>query len=324
MKWTIRSLFFLLLGAAGCGEEAPPARPPAPQPEGPFAPVLVAPEIGIELRRGREPRELVRIGTRGVFLGVSGGPLTWKLFAGPRRADDAWYLLRTYAPFEMKSPNGDLAFRGRGRLKAGPAERRMILEWARQVAAEAAGGRSGDAYGLLLTWHQGGASGTCEDLALDLAGEAVATACAWDGAVYGRLEPGQLARIYRWFDRLRPFQTGAEPEQALRPGTLQTRLIFAGQGARRATASERAEIQSFAASLYAELAAARTPAATTPSPPTSRLLVPAEALQPRPERIVLQFPANPPPPPGSAARRRSATASLPPEPPTPNPGDAVP
>jgi hypothetical protein len=296
-------------------------------------PVLVVPESRIELRRGRKPQELVRIGTRGVFVGVVGGPLTWELFANPRRGDEAWHFLRAYASFDLEAPAGDLLFRGRGRRKPSPAEQRMILEWARQVAAEAASGRAGEAYGLLLAWHQAGASGTCEDLSLRLSGQAVATACAWEAEIHGQLQPAQLERIYGWYGRLQPFQTGGEPEQTLRqPGSVQTRLIFAGKGPRLATPAERAEIQSFAAALFAELAARRRatdPAAApqpagTASPAAQRLLLSPAVQRPPPEQVFLQFPEEPPPPPRPMARRRLATAPPPPEPPTPDSGTGPP
>jgi hypothetical protein len=278
-----------------------------------------APPLEIELRRGEDPRELVRIGTRGVIIGPASGPLARKFFVDPRQADVAWYLLRTYAPFEAKTPAGEISFHGQGRVKTGATEQRMIREWTRQVAAEAAGGRGGAAYGLLLAWHQGGSSLDCQDVVVYLTGEAVETSCAWDGEVRGRLEPGALGRVYVWFDRLRSFQAGGgQTEESLRPGALETRLVFAGKGTHPATDGEQAEIQSFAASLFAELAARRAGAAPPPpqapaapgkpgtpqkpapaEPPPSRLLLPPAALNPRPQEIVLQLPEKPPSPPPS-------------------------
>ena len=290
------ALLLLLLGLAACGREAPAARPGARQ-----AAVANLPADGIELRRGREPRELVRIGLRGVVIGVDGGPLEWHVFVEPRRADDAWYFLRVYAPFDMKSPEGDLTFHGRGKVSPGPAERRMILEWARQVATEAVGGRGSAAYGLVLAWHQGGPAELCEDVVLYLSGEAVATACDWDRGMRGRLDPAPLGRVYGWFDRVQAFQSGGgEPEEGPHPVKLQARAIFAGRGTRPATSAEREEIQSFAAALFAELAARRrgfvAPEAVAAAPPVSRLLLPPGG-GPGPEEIVLQLPEKPPPPP---------------------------
>jgi hypothetical protein len=301
MKLVVLSL--LLCGLTACGGDAPAAGTPAARREkGPSAPR--SSPYGIELRRGREPRELVRIGVRGVVIGPQGGPLEWKLFVEPRRADDAWYFLRLYAPFEMKSPAGDLAFRGQGRVRPGAAERRMILEWARQVATEAADGRGGAAYGLALAWHQGGPAGICEDVVLYLTGEAVATACGWESEVRGRLDPGPLAKIYDWFDHLQPFQTsGDEQDESPEPGRLEARLIFAGRGPRFTSPADQREIQSFAAALFAELAARRRGSVPQVSeapatPPASRLLLPPGAGAGAQE-ILLQLPEKPPPPPPS-------------------------
>jgi len=266
----------------------------------------------------------VRIGTRGVAIGTLKEPLAWKFFAEPRRADDAWYFLRTYAPFRETAAGGELAFQGQGKTRADATERRMIREWARQMAAEAAGGRAADSFGLALAWHQGGSSGTCSDVTLDLAGEAVATACGWPGAARGRLDPAALGRLYAWFDRLRPFQAGSQTQEGPNPrSALDTRLIFAGRGARPETAAEQEEIQAFAAEVFAELAARRGTAPPPPPPaapgqkpvpaappeaPAVRLLLPPAAMSPRLEDAPLQLPEKPPPaptsppPPGTPAR----------------------
>ena len=249
------------------------------------------------------------------------GRLERKFFADPRRTDVVWYLVRTYAPFERKAVDGDLSFHGQGKVKAGPVEQRMVFEWARQTAAEAAGGQGGLAYGLVLAWHLGGSSLDCQDLAVDLTGEAVATSCAWDGETRGRLEPGALARLYAWFDRLRPFQAGGgQTADSLRPGALETRLIFAGKGKRPATNGEQSEIQSFAAGLFAELAARRGGGAPPPivaappgkavpvEPPPAHLLLPPAALNPRVEEVVLQLPEKPPAPPMAPAAQAAPTA----------------
>jgi hypothetical protein len=320
----------LLAGLAACGPVAPKGKAPAAAAKG-----RAAPPVGIELQRGNDPRELVRIETRDVVIGPVSGPLERKFFADPRRPDIAWYLLRTYAPFEMKTPAGDLAFNGQGKLKAGATEQRMILEWTRQSAAEAAGGRSGSAYGLAFAWHQGNSSLDCQDVVVYLTGEVAATSCGWDGEVQGRLEPGALGRVYAWFDRLQPFQGGgAQTEESLRPGALETRLVFAGKGKHPAAAGEQAEIQSFAAELYSELNARRlggappapppaVPPGTKPQKPApvpveappARLLLPPAALNPKPEEIVLQLPEKPPaPPPSQGTREGAPRRPAPPEP----------
>jgi hypothetical protein len=271
---------------------------------------------------------MVWIRTRSVIIGPVPGLLARKLFVDPRRPDMAWYLLRTYAPFERKSPDWNLSFHGQGKVKAGATEQRMIFEWARQTAAEAAGGHGGPAYGLALTWHQGGSSLDCQDVAAYLTGEAVATSCAWDGEIRGWLEPGALSRLYGWFDHLAPFQAGGgQTQESLRPGALETRLVFAGKGLMPATAAEETEIQSFGAALFGELAGRRNGAAPPPPPaapsgkaapvaaPPAHLLLSPGALNPRPEEVVLQLPEKPPAPPQPPAQRPAAPEAQPPQPP---------
>ena len=304
------ALLLLLLGCASCGGEAPGA--PAAARESPAAGSRATPGVGVELRRGSGPRELARIGLRGVWIGTEGGPLAWKPFIEPSRAADAWYFLGLYAPFKMKSSEGDLAFHGQGKGRPSSIEQRMILEWARQVATEAAGGRGGDAYGLVFALHQGGPADICEDVALYSSGEAAASACGWDREVMGRLAAAPLSRVYEWFDRLQPFQTGGgEPDESLQSSRLQARLIFAGRGSRVASAAEQEQIQAFAAALFAELSARRRGIA-----PPGLLLSPGAGA--RAAEIVLQLPEKPPPPPRPPSRTLtpgpSPAPSLPPSP----------
>jgi hypothetical protein len=277
--------------------------------------------LGIELQRWKDPREMVWVGTRSVVTGPLPGPLARKFFVDPHRSDFAWYLVRSYAPFERKGPEGDLAFHGQGKVKAGATEQRMIAEWARQTAAEVVDERGGPAYGLALAWHQGGSSLDCQDVAVYLTGEAVATSCGWDGEVQGWLEPGALGRLYGWFDHLRSFQSGGgQTADSLRPGALETRLVFAGRGKQPASKGEEGEIQSFAAGAFAELAARRggapappapAPAAPAAAPPPSHLLLPPGALNPRQEEIVLQLPEKPPAPPVETSQASSQAPSPP-------------
>ncbi len=234
---------------------------------------------------------------------------------------------------------GDLAFQGEGKVKAGAVEQRMILEWTRQVAAEAAGGDVESAYGLVFAWHQGSSSLDCQDVVAFRTGEVAATSCDWDGELQGRLDPAALARLYAWFDRLKPFQAGGgQTEESLRPGAFETRLVFAGQGARPASESDQAEILSFAAAIFAELAPKRGGATPAPSPaapkgsapaplPPAHLLLPASALNPRTAEVALQLPEKPPPvprpeaPPSQGAPPRPAAPAEPEpvQPPAPPP-----
>ncbi|HEX7180726.1 MAG TPA: hypothetical protein VF756_02700 [Thermoanaerobaculia bacterium] len=298
----------LALAACGGGEPASPGRDgaasrpsnmPAASPGA--KPSAGAPRPGIvELRRWRQPVERVVVDKGGVALGPATEPLVRRLFVSHERLQDLHFFLRTYAPFRMRSPAGDLAFGGGGRVRASPVEQRMILEWVRLVAAEATGARNSDAYGLALAWHQGGTSGSCDDVAVYLTGEVRASSCSWNAEMRGRLHPAQLARLYAWFEALKPLQAagGAEDQEP-------SRLIFAGQGDREATARETAVLWSLASALHRELAARR------PAPPPQP--VPVEEADPRGKRTKPEKAVAPPPAP------QGPPLLLPPERPVPMP-----
>lgn len=306
------------------GASASPEKAPA---QGPGKGALV------ELRRWRDPGELVLVGQGGVLSGPADGPFVRTVFSGRERAEDLRSFVRSYAPFRMPVPGGEVVFRGRGREKPGPVERRMIAEWARVVATEAAGGRSGSPYGLVLSWHRSGGAGICDDVTVYLTGEVKAASCSWEREARGRLAPATLARVYEWFDELAPFQTGGGQED--RAGGTQSGLIFAGKGKREATPAEIARMQALPPALFRELSG-RAPVPDAPAgmtsappppvgespaglPPGTRLLLP-----PRPTvrsgprsgtEVVLHFPEEPPavpvPPPPPAATPTTAPGPRP-------------
>ena len=173
----------------------------------------------------------------------------------------------------------------------------MIVEWARRVAAEQAGGRSGGAYGLAFSWHRGGSLGSCESVSVFLTGEVWAQACAWGGdEVRGRLQPAAVGRVYGWFDSLAPFQSSRQPGSS---GEAEpSRLVFAGRGTRKPGEDNRAVIEGFAAALFRELSAKRRGGAPLSAEEASspRLLLPSQALRTSPPLARLA-PKVPPPPP---------------------------
>jgi hypothetical protein len=312
----------------------------------------------IELKRWKEPEDLVLIGKGGVLSGPAGGPLARSVFSSRERDEDLRSFVRSYAPFRSPVPGGEMVFHGKGRERPGPVERRMIAEWARLVAAEVAGGRAGSSYGLVLSWHRSGGTGICDDVTVYLTGEARAGSCSWEHEAHGRLAPATLARVYEWFDELAPFQSGGGEEDLA--GGTQSGLIFAGRGKREATPAETAQMKALPPALFRELsgrapvpaAAPGAPASAPPpapgeapaglSPGTRLLLPPRPVIRtgPRPgTEIVLQFPEEPPliplpepagppaPTPGTAPRPRPAPpvratpppAARPPRAPTPTP-----
>ncbi len=92
----------------------------------------------------------------------------------------------------------------------------------------------------------------------------------------------------------------------MRQGSLETRLVFAGHGNHPAGTDEQAEIQTFGAALYGELAARRE--AAPPETP-SRLLLPARLVPPKETEVALQFPEKPPEPPRLETPRAKAVQS---------------
>jgi hypothetical protein len=233
---------------------------------------------------GPEPRERVSIGLGGLWVGPENpedGPRVHYLFARRGRSDDLSQLVRAFAPFRLPTPgsegreqDGELTFRGRAAAEASPAERRMIAEWTRAVAVEAAGdGGSSSTYGLAFTWHRGAvAGGVCDDLAVYLSGEVSAGSCGAGAEIGGRLAGERLQRLYGWVDGLGAFQDAGE--QGVRADALLERLIFAGRGRRAAAREDVAAIEAFAGALHHELTAAgpgapEAAAVAAPRPPAS-------------------------------------------------------
>jgi hypothetical protein len=293
----------------------------------------------------------------GVSVGPVDAPLVHYLFVSRDRLRDLGFFVRTYAPFRIATPRGELAFGGRGTVPPGPVGQRMILEWARTVAAEVAAGRGGVAYGLAFAWHRGGSVGSCDDVAVYLNGEVRASSCSWGDEVRGRLAPEQLARVYAWFDGLAPFQAGGDEGNG--NGREPSRLVFAGVGRKEATPEQMDEIRALAPALHRELAArhpgapapqaplaaegtpagaekktGETPGAAAPAALSGRLLLPDAAPTAAPPAAI---PADLQPPPGSPAAaplqkkpkaasppalppsREGASPSPTPSPPTPPP-----
>jgi hypothetical protein len=270
--------------------------------------------VVVDWQRWQSPPTRIVIGVGGVAAGPAAGPLVPYLFLGPERAEDAHYFVRAYAPFRARMGRSELVFRGRGRARAGKVEERMIVEWARRVSAERAGGRSGGAYGLAFSWHRGGSVGSCESLSVFLTGEVWAQACAWGGEeVRGRLQPSAMGRVYGWFDALAPFQSTREPGTS--GETEPSRLVFAGRGTGKADDGDRDGIESFAAAVFRELAAKRRGGAplTAEEAASPRLLLPPEPLRTSPPLARLA-PKMPPKPPVTAS---ASSGSRPPAAPPP-------
>jgi len=261
-----------------CGGSGPPVRR-ARQP--PLIPAGLG-RPAIEWLRGSAPTERVLVGEGGIAIGPAGEALARAAFPGPDEADDLRFFAASFAPFSEVAAGERFVFAGRGAAPASAPERRMIREWTRRAAAGATGG-AGSAYGLALAWRGGALA--CDGVSIFLSGEVRAGACDWRQEVRGRLAAEPLARLYRWFDRYRPFQV-----DALDTGraSAATGVIFAGRGPLEAPAGERLAMSDLAAALHRELAARRTASLAPPSP-----------VPPAPAASVLLRPDLPPPAPAT-------------------------
>ncbi|HVR96508.1 MAG TPA: hypothetical protein VMW27_07840 [Thermoanaerobaculia bacterium] len=307
--------------------KTPPGRGGTPAPPSP-APAVAKRQAPnpwtIDWRRWREPRERVLIGRGGIAMGAVAGPLRRYLFTEPERAREIAAFARAYAPFRWRIGPEELEFHGRGRVRVGGVERRMVLEWARQVAAEAAGVVPGSGYGLAFAWQLEGVM--CEEVSVYLSAEVRSGPCNGDGAIAGRLAPEPLARVYSTFDRLAPFQSGEEAETG---STAASRLVFTGRGSQAASPAEVAAFLDLAAALHQEIVDRRPGAlppvpaepavdpktgrkkklpAPTPAPsPPPRLLLPPPSSPPLPE-VILRDDALPPPPPFREPEARTSAS----------------
>ncbi len=264
---------------------------------------------------------MVWINLRSVVIGPVPGRLERKFFADPRRTDVVWYLVRTYAPFERKAVDGDLSFHGEGKVKAGPVEQRMVFEWARQTAAEAAGGQGGLAYGLVLAWHLGelvarlpgprrrphgrggrhlvrlgrgdpgapGARSARPALRLVRPPEAVPGRRGPDRGQPAAGCPGDPPDLRRQGEAA-GHEWRAVGDPVVRRRRCSRSWPRGGEGRRRRPSRRRS--------------AGEAPA----EPPPAHLLLPPAALNPRVEEVVLQLPEKPPAPPMAPAAQAAPTA----------------
>ncbi|HEX2164941.1 MAG TPA: hypothetical protein VHM02_13435, partial [Thermoanaerobaculia bacterium] len=208
--------------ARAAGAAAVPAR---------FAEAPAAGSIGEEAllyRIGESPCAVLRAGLDGLAAGLCGEELRARVYLRPDRPMRLADLVARFAPFEVEVGQEEVELHGRGSEVAGPIERRLVLEWARRLMAEARGVTAIRPYRLAFEWHrqlQGGRE--CQALAVYLSGEAVASTCDGLHAV-GSVPAQRMAPILAWHDRLAPFQavrqggTGAD--------SVSTRLILPGAG----------------------------------------------------------------------------------------------
>jgi hypothetical protein len=171
----------------------------------------------------------------------------------------------------------------------------MFEAWMRAVAAESES-NAREGYGLALAWSRGvAASIGCDAVSVWLSGEVTAGPCETP-IERPLLDSSRLARLYRWYDELAPFQS--DGTDGVRADSFVERLVFASRGHREATPAEKAEIRRFASTLLrvdAQPSAAPPPANPDDGSGPSETGAPLVRLVQTPVARPTPAPAAPPP-----------------------------
>ena len=200
-------------------------------------------------------REAV-FGTDGLAFGRCGGELLGTSYVKQTRQAELADFAARYASFDAPTPTGTIVFTAHGPTAATPAEQRMLAEWAWLVQWEAQNGGP-ITWSEALAWQrEGGVAGFCDDLTIDVTGEATARSCAGGQQVkLGRthLDTAQLNDLYRWIDSLQPFQV--ENKDPATADAMTICLAFSGAGPGQAAEADIRAIADFAARVYREIEA---------------------------------------------------------------------
>jgi hypothetical protein len=179
------------------------------------------------------------------------GKSTKETTLSPQRTEELAFFEDTYSSFTAKTQDGQVALTGRGDQQASQAEQRSVVEWARLVFLEAQGGRSGAAWGVVLSWHrEGGIAGFCDDLIIYSSGWAQPNTCKVGQAQVldnYRLTPAELKELYAWIDQLDYFEY--QQKDAAAADSMEVRVVFSGAGSAQPTPEQQEEIAAFAAEI---------------------------------------------------------------------------
>lgn len=216
------------------------------------------PETGDPLVTWRDSDSfsMLVVGTSRVAVGRRGLPLLGTALGVPARAEELQGFLARFAPFQARTPAGEVALRGVGAARATPAEQRMLAEWARLVAAEADGGLTEPVADRALVWRRtGGIAGFCDVVVVGRAGTATAFNCRLgeDHAVAQvRLAEPELAQLYLWLDKLDSFSWSSGNVGAT-ADAMTVRLELDGSGSGQVPEAERDRMIEFINTLVRRL-----------------------------------------------------------------------
>ncbi len=189
------------------------------------------------------------------LYGPCAGPLVAASLS-QERTNQLAELFTGFSSFTADTQAGKVEFFGRGRQEPTAAEQRSLGEWANLVFQEVQSGRSGAAWGLVLSWHQeGGIAGLCNDLAIYSSGWAVASSCRGSqpqtlGVV--RLGAEKLDQIYKWADLYQGYEYDQKDPAVA--DALIVQVVFNGADGMQTTTHQQQEMLQLAQAIYAEAA----------------------------------------------------------------------
>ncbi len=187
------------------------------------------------------------VGTERVAFGRRGRPQLVAPLGVPERAKELEKMLAEYAPFQARTPAGEVALTGVGSAHATPTDLRRIAEWAKLVSAEAEKGLEERAADRALVWRrQGGIAGFCDLVVIGRAGAATAYSCrAGMERETARIElsTDEMTRLFGWLDQIETFSSRSD-DPAMADGMSIT-LDFAGDGIDPASEADRDAIMAF-------------------------------------------------------------------------------
>lgn len=196
-----------------------------------------------------------------VAYGVCGETPAQGELVTQKRIDDLLEFSTRYLPFEAETHAGKVVLNGLGDVTATAAEQRMLAAWAGLAAQEAAQGRSGASWGLVLDWRRvGGIAGVCQQVSIYVDGSASAADCrpantqANEPAQFLgwlRLTPNQLEQLYSWQDSYKNLEWSTPPPLPM--DGFDDQLVFTGGGQGEASEAELAEMQKLAEEIYLQL-----------------------------------------------------------------------
>ena len=108
---------------------------------------------------------------------------------------------------------------------------------------------------LALTWHrEGGIAGFCDDLIINVVGEATTGSCLGTSSVdnnYVLLKAQQREELNKWLSTLQPFTIDrTDPAVA---DAMTIAMVFSGWGTGEVSKTQKQVIEQFAADLYTEV-----------------------------------------------------------------------